>query len=351
MEPAPNTSAKNSRDGSSAAVLWHEEPGAKVVCDLCAHRCRILPGRAGICQVRFNDGGALKTLVLNRLISMHADPIEKKPLFHFLPGTRALSIATVGCNFKCRYCQNWQISQHVREFGGLPGDRTPPETVVKAALRSGCSTIAYTYTEPTVFFETCEEVGGAARKAGLRNIFVTNGYLTPEAVRRAGAFLDAANVDLKGFDDARYRKTCGATLKGVLSGLSALLEAAVWVEVTTLVVPGFNDSEAELRALAGHLAALSPDIPWHVSRFHPDYQMNDGEPTPVQTLRRAYEIGREAGLRHVYLGNIPGRPEENTYCHNCERMVIGREGFLLTGDNMRDGRCGSCGTSISGVWH
>jgi pyruvate formate lyase activating enzyme len=349
--PAPNTSTKSSKALGTIGVLWREEPGAKVVCDLCAHRCRILPGRAGVCQVRVNDGGVLKTLVLNRLISMRADPIEKKPLFHFLPGTRSLSIATVGCNFRCRYCQNWQISQYLREFGGVPGDLTAPSAVVNAALRSGCSTLAYTYTEPTIFFETCEAVGIAGREQGLRNIFVTNGYLTPEAVRRAGSFLDAANVDLKGFDDARYRKTCGATLKGVLEGLSALLEAGMWVEVTTLIVPGFNDSPDELRALSKHLAGLSPHLPWHISRFHPDYKMNQGEPTSIRALRDAYDIGREAGLHHVYLGNIPGRPEENTYCPNCETMVIGRQGFFLAGNNMRDGRCGSCGTPISGVWH
>ena len=290
------------------------------------------------------------TKVRNRLVSAGADPIEKKPLFHFLPGSVAFSVATMGCNFRCRFCQNWRISQHPRDAGSTGGRHVPPEEAVAAALDSGAASIAYTYTEPTIFFETCEDVGILARERGLRNVFVTNGYMTPEAVRRAAAFLDAANVDLKGFDDARHRRTCGAALKGVLEGLDALLEAGVWVEVTTLVVPGFNDSDAELGAIARHLAGLGRDIPWHVSRFHPDYRLGDVPPTPSRTIERACALGREAGLRYVYPGNLPGHDGESTRCPGCATMVLERSGFRLVRASLREGRCAACGTAVAGVF-
>ncbi len=348
MARAPSTSTKSS-ELSAPALLWHPEGGA-VRCDLCAHRCLILPGREGVCKVRVNEGGSLRTLVLNRLVASSADPVEKKPLFHFLPGERAFSIATAGCNFRCGYCQNWQISQYPREFGGLPGEVTAPEAVVEAARRSRCEIVAYTYTEPTIFFETAEAVGRLAREAGMKNVFVTNGYLTREAVERARFFLDAANVDLKGFDDKRYRKTCGATLRGVLQGIESLLAAGVWIEITTLVVPHVNDSREELLSIARFIAGLDPNIPWHVSRFHPDYKMRDQAATPPSTMELAMECGREAGLRFVYAGNVPGHASESTRCPKCETMLIGREGFTLTAMRMRDGHCPSCGMDIAGVW-
>ena len=319
-------------------------------CLLCAHRCTILPGRAGVCKVRVNEAGVLRTLVLNRLVSASADPVEKKPLFHFLPGERAFSIATAGCNFRCRYCQNWQISQAPRDSDDVPGTVTPPEDVVATAIRMRCSIVAYTYTEPTIFFETAEAVGLLARQAGLQNVFVTNGYLTPEAVDRARAFLDAANVDLKGFDDRRYRRTCGAALKGVLEGIDALLAAGVWVEITTLVVPGVNDSQDELEAIARHIAGRSPDIPWHVSRYHPDYRMTAGAPTSLASLERARSAGKAAGLRYVYLGNVSGHASESTTCPNCATMVLSRAGFALAANCLREGRCPACGWNIAGVW-
>jgi pyruvate formate lyase activating enzyme len=321
-----------------------------VRCDLCAHRCSILPGKAGVCQVRVNRGGELRTLVSDRLIAAHADPIEKKPLFHFLPGSRSFSVATMGCNFRCGFCQNWDISQRVREGGAVLGQEVSPSELLAAAAAAGCASFSFTYTEPTIFFELCERVGTAARAAGLKNVFVTNGYMTREAVQRATAFLDAANVDLKGFDDARYRKVCGAGLKGVLEGIDALLAAGVWLEVTTLVVPGVNDGEDELRRIARHLAGLGRDIPWHVSRFHPDYKMRDRGATPESSLVRACEIGREEGLRYVYIGNLPGGSMENTRCPNCGTMVARRLGFVLAALNLSDGRCGGCGSPIPGVW-
>lgn len=339
-----------SADYSSPALLWHEGEGGKVVCDLCAHRCSILPGKAGVCGVRINENGELRTLVRNRLIAANSDPIEKKPLFHFLPGSVAFSVATVGCNFHCRFCQNWNISQYLRHNVGIPGTSTSPEEVVRDAKSAGASSIAYTYTEPVIFFETAKDIGELARDEGLKNVFVTNGYLTREAVREAATFLDGANVDLKTFSDRNYRKTCGASLNGVLEGIEALLDAGVWVEITTLIVPTFNDSEEELKAIAGYIASLSPSIPWHVSRFHPDYEMTELEPTPLATLERALTVGKEAGLNHVYLGNIAGHDSENTRCPKCERIVIGRRGFRLTLLELDEGRCPACGTPIEGVF-
>ncbi len=349
MEPESSISMR-SADELSHAILWRKGKGGRVLCDLCAHRCSILPDNSGVCKVRLNRGGELLTAVHNRLIAANPDPIEKKPLFHFLPGTVSYSIATLGCNFRCDFCQNWRISQYARNHEGMPGSFTTPAEVLRAARRSGAGSIAYTYTEPTIFFETCVEVGELAREAGLKNIFVTNGYLTPEAVKRAGSFLDAANVDLKGFDDSHYRKTCGATLKGVLEGIEALAAQGVWLEITTLVVPGYNDSETELKQVASHIAALNPSIPWHLSRFYPNYRMEKAVPTPLATLERAWELGREAGLKYVYLGNVPGHASENTLCPNCGTIVIGRRGYCLAALGLRDGRCPECGTPIAGVF-
>jgi pyruvate formate lyase activating enzyme len=349
VAPARYTSTKND-DTLSDAVLWHGVEDDRVVCDLCAHRCTILPGKAGICKVRLNSGGILKTRVHNRLIAAHSDPIEKKPLFHFLPGTISFSIATVGCNFRCRFCQNWQISQHARQHEGVPGERTTPERVVEAARESGAASISYTYTEPTIFFETCEVVGLLARQAGMKNVFVSNGYMTPEAVERALPFLDGINVDLKGFDDGRYRRVCGATLSGVLTGIDALLKAGIWMEITTLVVPGVNDSDAELTAIARHIAGLKRSIPWHISRFHPDYRMDEGAPTSIETLVRAAQIGRAEGLEFVYLGNVPGHGTENTYCPKCATMIFERYGFRLTKRALDVNRCPNCRTPIPGVF-
>ncbi|MEJ2367307.1 MAG: AmmeMemoRadiSam system radical SAM enzyme [Acidobacteriota bacterium] len=353
MAPSSNTYTQTAdlpEDLFSPAVLWHPEGKGRVRCDLCAHRCSILPGREGVCKVRINRNGELVTLVRNRLVASAVDPIEKKPLFHFLPGTLSFSLATMGCNFRCRYCQNWQISQFRREGGDVAGALSHPGSIVRQALRSGCSTIAYTYTEPTIFFETAMEVGERARAAGLKNIFVSNGYMTPGAAQKARSFLDAANVDLKSFDDRHYRKVCGARLKGVLEGLEALLAEGYWVEVTTLLVPGVNDSDEELRAMARYLAKLNPDIPWHLSRFHPDYRMRDTGPTPMERMERAWSLGKEAGLRYIYLGNVPGDSRESTLCPGCGALVVERRGFTLRSLGLKDGRCASCGREIAGLW-
>lgn len=332
------------------AILWEPAGEGRVRCTLCAHRCLIAPDGRGVCRVRENRGGTLYSLVYGRLVSQALDPIEKKPLFHFLPGSLALSVATVGCNLRCDFCQNHAISQYPREHrGGIPGEPIAPEEVVRAAKGAGAPTIAYTYTEPTVFFETCRDVGLLAREQGIRNAFVTNGYMTGEALDAARGWLDAANVDLKAFSDDFYRRHCGGSLQPVLDAIKRMTELGLWVEVTTLVIPGRNDSDEELGWIAQFLAGISPDLPWHVSRFVPSYLVYDVPPTPVATLRRAREIGREAGLRFVYLGNVPGEGED-TACPSCGKTVIRREGFRVVENQLADGRCPGCGEAVAGVW-
>ena len=323
--PAPDT-LRNARE----AMLWEPLDGNRVRCYLCAHRCVISEGKAGICRVRVNQRGGLYTLVYELAISGNVDPIEKKPLFHFLPGTTSFSVATAGCNFSCRFCQNWNISQMPKELAGrIEGTRLPPRRVVDLALAHSCASIAYTYTEPTIFFEYALDTAKLASAAGLKNVFVTNGFMTAEALDAIRGHLHAANVDLKAFSDAYYRRVCGGRLQPVLDSISRMHEMGIWVEVTTLIVPGANDSEHELRAIAEFIASVSPDIPWHVSRFHPDYQMLDRGATPVETIRRAVAIGRETGLRYVYAGNVPGEESESTHCPGCGHVVVRRHGFYV----------------------
>lgn len=332
------------------AWLYEKLDGGRVRCHLCAHRCAIRDGETGICGVRENREGVLYSLVYARPISQAVDPIEKKPLFHFYPGTTSYSVATVGCNFRCRFCQNADISQMPRDQGRIVGRHVPPEDIVEDALATGCRSISYTYTEPTVFFEYTRDIAVLARRAGLANNYVTNGYMTAEMLEAFYPYLDAANVDLKAFRDEFYRQQCGARLQPVLDTLRLMKQQGIWVEVTTLVIPGLNDDPGELRELAGFIAQeLGVDTPWHVSRFHPMYKMLDRGSTPVQTLERAWAIGKEAGLRYVYIGNVLGAREENTFCWNCGKRVIGRFGFSVRERHVRDGKCEYCGAVIDGV--
>lgn len=334
-----------------AAVLWERQGDGTVVCSLCAHRCRIRPGLRGICGVRENRDGALVTLVGARVVSVNVEPIEKKPFFHFLPGSLAYSLATAGCNFHCLFCQNWAISQWPRERGGtIPGEPVTPEELVDEALATGARSVAYTYTEPTIFFELALATGRLAAAAGLRNVFVTNGYMTPEALGLIAPVLHGANVDLKAFSDRYYRKVCGARLGPVLETIRAMRERGIWVEVTTLLVPGRNDAEDELRALAAWLRSVDADVPWHVSAFFPAYRMTDVPPTPSAALHRAARIGRDAGLRYVYTGNVPGDPWEHTACPECGGQLLERRGFVVRASRLSDGRCPDCGAAIAGVW-
>ena len=332
------------------AILYEKLEEQRVRCNLCAHRCSIKEGNRGVCGVRENQGGTLYSLVYGRPISMAIDPVEKKPLFHFHPGSTAFSIATLGCNFRCRFCQNADISQWPRERGSIVGDHVPPERVVEEARRYHSRSIAYTYSEPTVFTEYAYDIAVLARQEGIANIYVTNGYMTEEMLDAFYPYLDAANVDLKAFRDEFYKEQCGARLQPVLDSLKKMVQQGVWVEVTTLIIPGLNDSDEELRQVATFVAAeMGPQYPWHISRFHPDYQMLDRPPTPVRTLHRAREIGYEAGLRYVYEGNMPGAGGEDTVCPGCGRPVVRRFGFQVLERAVQDGRCRHCGAVIDGV--
>jgi len=335
------------------AKLYERLEDGRVRCILCAHRCVIRDGKRGICQVRENRGGTLVTLVYGRVIAQHVDPIEKKPLLHFYPGTTAYSIATPGCNFRCQWCQNADISQMVRERHLVMGQEARPEEIVAAAREAGCRSIAYTYTEPTVFFEYTYDIARLAHESGdgsgLANVYVTNGYMTGDMLDLFSPYLDAANVDLKAFRDETYRTYAGARLQPVLDSLIAMKRLGVWVEVTTLVIPGINDDPAELEDAARFVAEeLGVETPWQISRFFPAYEMTDVPPTPVSTLQRAREIGLEAGLRYVYVGNVTG--ETVTVCHECGQVLIRRSGYWILEHHVQpDGSCPDCGTPVAGV--
>ncbi len=332
------------------AMLYEKLPDNSVRCNLCAHHCLIADGRKGICQVRENRNGKLRTLVYGRTISQNIDPIEKKPLFHFYPGSTAYSIATPGCNFRCAWCQNWEISQMPKEQHLISGYETTPAEIAAAAQRWGCRSIAYTYTEPTIFFEYAYDTARLARAAGLANIFVTNGYMTAEMLKTIAPYLDAANVDLKAFRDQTYRKYVGARLQPVLDSLKGIEQLGIWLEVTTLVIPGINDEPEELQDAAQFIVReLGAETPWHISRFFPDYKLRDVPPTPQKSLERAWEIGKSAGLRYVYLGNVPGEEKQNTYCPDCGTLLIRRNIFGVVANHIRSGCCPNCGCAVAGV--
>ena len=331
------------------AMLYEKLPGQRVHCFLCNHQCRIAEGKRGVCAVRENRAGTLYTLVYRRLISGNPDPVEKKPMFHFAPGSRSFSIATAGCNFRCDFCQNYEISQMPRDENRISGQDTAPEDVVAMAKKTGCRTIAYTYTEPTIYFEYAHDIARIACREGLKNIFVTNGYMTEEALRALHPHLHGANVDLKAFREEFYRSRCGAGLEGVLRSLRVMKELGVWVEVTTLIIPGLNDSEEELGELARFVASLGKEVPWHISRFHPTYRMLDRSPTSVRVLERARKIGLEAGLRYVYTGNVPGDAGEDTFCPRCGNLLVDRLGFQILEYRIQEEKCPKCGSAVDGV--
>jgi pyruvate formate lyase activating enzyme len=336
-----------------AAILWErlDPSGLRVRCNLCSHRCVIPPGRLGACCVRENIDGTLYTLVYDRIISQNVDPIEKKPLFHFLPGSLSFSIATAGCNFRCAFCQNWEISQLPRERSEIPGQPAVPAQVARAARRTGCASVAYTYTEPTIFAEYALETAREAHDLGLRNVFVSNGYMTDELLQLMAGVIDGINVDLKAGRGEFYHRVSGAALAPVLANLKTIQQLGIWLEITTLVIPGMNDSEGELRWVARYIfEELGPDVPWHISRFYPQHRMMNIPPTPISTLERAWLIGREVGLRYVYVGNVSGHDSESTRCPSCEEPVIGRHGYRAALTALRDGACARCGTPIAGVW-
>jgi len=355
------------------ALHWERVADDWARCTLCALGCSIAPGRRGACGVRWNDAGTLRTLVGDRVAARHVDPIEKKPLFHFLPGSGTLSIGTVGCSFRCLQCQNYEISQRpkvahaLREYegsedadvvceslrtlsGDLPGTQTTPEVLIRQAKREFCQSLAYTYNEPTVFFELALDVARAAAAEGLANVFVTNGSLSAEALEEIAPVLDAANVDLKTFDERIHRRMTGAPLGPVLDRIAHVWRLGIWLEVTTLVIPGINDGTSELREIARFLRGVSPDVPWHVTRFFPTYKMIDRPPTPIETLHRARDVGREEGLRYVYVGNLIDEDGEDTDCHACGASLVRRRRLRMEACRIRASACPDCGETIPGVW-
>lgn len=329
------------------AMLYEKLRDSGAHCCLCSHRCKIQPGKFGICGVRQNIEGKLYTITYGDIVAAHVDPVEKKPIYHFLPGSFSYSIAAAGCNFKCSFCQNWEISQFSRD-GSVSGEALKPGDIVEEAKRNNCRSISYTYTEPTIFFEYAYDTARLARKEGLYNNFVTNGYMTQEALEAIRPYLDSANVDLKGFSEEFYQKFCQAHLEPVLESIKMMKKLGIWVEVTTLVVPGRNDSEKDLRGIAEFIAGAGKEIPWHVSRFYPDYKYLNSFPTPIETLKKARTIGEKAGLRYIYLGNVSDG--NDTYCHNCESLLIKRSGFDVVQNKITDSKCPECGTAIDGFF-
>jgi pyruvate formate lyase activating enzyme len=332
------------------ALLYEKLTDSRVQCALCAHRCKINAGRRGLCGVRENKDGILYSLVFGTLIAEQVDPIEKKPFFHVHPASRSYSIATVGCNFSCDFCQNHEISQMPRSTLMIMGEDTAPATIVERAKNSHCKTIAYTYTEPTVYLETALETAKIACRDGLQNVFVTNGFMTPEAVDVIAPYLAAANVDLKSFRDEFYKKQCGARLKPVLDSLKKMKERGIWLEITTLLIPGLNDSTEELKDIAAFILSLGAETPWHISRFHPQFKRLETPSTPTDSVHRACLIGKEAGLKYVYSGNVPGDEGENTVCSNCKKLVIKRHGFRIIDNFLSGPACSHCGQKLEGLF-
>lgn len=315
----------------------------KVRCNLCHHKCIISQGKRGICHARENNNGVLYSLVYGKLIACHVDPIEKKPLFHFFPGSKAYSIATLGCNFHCLHCQNWSISQITHK---IVGKEFTPEDIIQNAITNRCQSIAYTYTEPTIFFEFAYETAKVAHKKGLKNLFITNGYISTEALEEISPYIDAANIDLKSMNNQFYRNVCGAKLQPILDNIKLYYELGIWIEVTTLIIPGHNDDPRELKKIAEFIRNIDSTIPWHVTGFHPAYKLNDIQSTHIETLRMAVEIGTQAGLEYVYQGNL--REGENTNCPQCGKLLIKRNGFGIKVNKIKMGLCPYCEKKIAG---
>lgn len=333
------------------SYLYKKLENKNVQCQTCAHGCFIAPEKFGICGVRKNIDGKLYALNYGRAISESIDPIEKKPLFHFLPGTHTLSIAAVGCNLRCGNCQNWQISQSVKKDKSLfeIGQNLTPEEIIRDAVKNKCPSISYTYTEPTIFLEYALDAMKIAKTRNIKNIWVTNGFMSNETLKLITPYLDAANVDLKSFDDKFYEENCGAGISPILDNLKKMKKNGIWVEITTLIIPGFSDDKKMLEDIAGFIFnELGSETPWHVSAFSGmiSYKMRNIPDTPVKTIYKAYDIGKKAGLKYIYAGNITDSSKENTYCPKCKKLAIERIGFM-TNRLDKNGECGECGEDLN----
>jgi pyruvate formate lyase activating enzyme len=331
------------------AYLYKKIDGRRLQCNLCSHRCIIDEKETGKCCVRKNVEGTLYSLVYRKIIAENSDPIEKKPLFHFLPGSYSMSVATVGCNFKCFFCQNFSISQAPCDRNIIEGRDISSQDIVSRALANGDESISYTYTEPTIFFEYAYDTARLANAKGLKNVFVTNGFMSRECLLMIKPYLDAANVDLKSFSDQTYKDRIGGRLKPVLSNISFMKELGIWVEVTTLIIPGINDSDNELKQIAGFIAGIDKNMPWHVSAYYPQYKSKI-PPTGIEQIKTAIDIGKSEGLNYVYGGNVPGSDYENTCCPECGHSLIERTGFSISRSKIKKGRCTNCGHKIEGIF-
>jgi pyruvate formate lyase activating enzyme len=318
-------------------------------CGLCPHECMIRDGERGICGVRENRNGILYSLVYGLPCSIHIDPIEKKPFFHFLPGSSSLSVSTVGCNMTCKFCQNWQISQSSPDDIDIEPEY--PESIVRRARDLGTSSISFTYGEPVVFYEYMTDISLSAREKGLYTAVVTNGYYSPEAILRLCDNVDAVKIDLKSFNESYYKTICGATLQPVLDSMKIIKNSGTWMEIVYLMVPGLNDSRMEISRMSDWIVTeLGVDVPVHISRFFPQYRLSNLPPTPISSLEAAYKIMSAAGIRYVYIGNLPDHISMSTYCHSCGKKIISRKGYIITSRSMNRGNCGFCGEEIPGIW-
>ena len=331
------------------ALLYKKLKDKKTQCQNCPHLCLILPGKRGICGVRENISGKLYTLNYGKAIACHIDPIEKKPFFHFLPGSYSLSVATVGCNFRCLNCQNYSISQAPKPDKPIEGEDLPPEKVVEMALRYRVPSISYTYTDPTIFIEYALDTMKLAKKAGLKNNFVSNGFMTEESAKLVIPYLDANNIDIKGFTEEFYKENCGGRLQPVLDTCKLMKKSGVWVEITTLAIPGRSDSEEMFRGIAKFIyQELGPETPWHISQFSGaiSWKLQHVPDTPIETLKLGYKIGKETGLKYVYTGNVPGLPSENTICPKCGTIAISRTNYIIHRHD-KEGLCPKCGFDLN----
>jgi len=340
---------------SALAWLSQKLPDGRIACEACHHHCKLHENEYGLCGVRKVEHGELRLLVYGIAAAMNIDPIEKKPMFHFLPGSSIFSFGTVGCNFSCKFCQNFDISQYPQEHHHeIVGSKLSPKDAVYLAQEHHCGSIAYTYNEPTVFLEYSYDTAKLAHEAGLKNVYVTNGYETHKAIDTLAPFVEGMNIDIKGYSQSFYKEICGASVKPVLDTIAYAHKKGIWIETTTLLIPGHNDSDEEIRAIAKFQADLDPSMPWHISAFYPMYKMRDVLPTPPSTLKRAYEIGKDVGLKYVYVGNIDDESRESTYCPKCKKLVIDRHGHIgqyVTNHLNDEGICPHCNYKLEGIWH
>ncbi len=319
---------------------------SRITCLLCRHYCKLKDEQAGICGVNKNIDGELKTLVYGHPIALNIDPVEKKPLYHVLPGTQALSFGTVGCNFQCPFCQNWDISQERNIDKSIKID---PEQMVNLALEHNCKSIAYTYNEPTIFYPYAKDIGVIGKEKGVKNLFISNGFETPKVIRDMANWLDAANIDLKSWDSNYYKKILKGGLESVKENIQMMIEEGIWIEITTLLIEGENNSDKDIEEMAKFISEkLGQFIPWHLSAFHADYKMKDHKNTSLQTLQKAYKIAKKAGLHYVYLGNVS--TDKDTLCPNCGNLLVDRRGFSLIKNRIENGHCPKCNKKIEGIW-